>query len=200
MRKAASLMAAAVATAGVIVSAQMLTGEALVAALRGGGHVIVMRHAQSPGGTPSKADADPRNSGLERELDETGRSSARAFGEALRRLKIPVGEALTSPTFRARETARLAGFAEAMPHEELGDGGQSMKGATGGQRDWLRRKAAERPRSGNAILVTHSPNIASAFPDIGTVQEGEAVVVRPDGAGGAQVVGRVRIEEWPALR
>jgi hypothetical protein len=44
------------------------------------------------------------------------------------------------------------------------------------------------------------PNLARAFPDWGAVADGETVVLRPDGAGGTTVLGRIRIEDWPALR
>ena len=40
-------------------SAQTLSGEALVKALRQGGYVIVMRHASSPREAPDKQTANP---------------------------------------------------------------------------------------------------------------------------------------------
>src|SRR5215216_6336710 len=83
----------------VTADAQTMSGPALVKSLQAGGHVIVMRHASSPGQIPDKPNAD--NVPPERQLDDKGRSTATAIGEALRRLKIPVGEVLTSPTYRA---------------------------------------------------------------------------------------------------
>src|SRR5829696_2953167 len=77
--------------------AQTLSGTALVSALRKGGYVIVMRHASSPRETP-EPNAD--NVNKERQLDAAGRASASAMGKALRDLMIPVGEVLTSPTYR----------------------------------------------------------------------------------------------------
>jgi phosphohistidine phosphatase SixA len=176
----------------------MLAGPALVAALRAGGHVIVMRHASSPRQPPDTPNAD--NVTRERQLDEAGRSSATAMGEALRRLKIPIGDVLTSPTYRARETVRFAQLPNAKPAEELGDGGQSMQGAAEKQGAWLRQKVAAPPRGTNAILVTHMPNIAQAFPNLADVADGEALVFGSDGQGGGRLVARVRIEEWPKLR
>ena len=87
---------------------QPLSGQDLVAALRTGGYVIAMRHASSPSAPPAAAQADVGNVQLERQLDVAGRASARAMGEALRRLHIPVGKVLSSPTYRALETVRLA--------------------------------------------------------------------------------------------
>src|SRR5688500_13731871 len=89
-------------------AAQMLTGAELIAALRAGGQVIVMRHASAPRQVPGKDTANADNVNLERQLDAAGRAGATAMGEAIRRLKIPVGDVLTSPTYRARETVRYA--------------------------------------------------------------------------------------------
>jgi phosphohistidine phosphatase SixA len=180
--------------------AQVLTGPDLVAALRSGGLVIVMRHASSPRQPPAKEAAQPDNVTLERQLDAAGRASATAMGEALRRLKIPVGDVLTSPTFRARETVRYAQLGNAKAFDELGDGGQSMQGAAEKQGAWLREKAAASPRGTNTILVTHMPNIARAFPDIADVADGESLVFRPDGKGGSSLIGRIPIDAWGALR
>src|SRR5689334_10597967 len=64
--------------------ADTLTGRELVAALRSGGYVIVMRHARSPSAPPDANSANPDNPTHERQLDEAGRASAREMGEALR--------------------------------------------------------------------------------------------------------------------
>jgi hypothetical protein len=80
---------------------ESLAGKELIAALRSGGYVILMRHASSPRNTPEAAQADVENVQRERQLDDEGRASARAMGEALRRLHIPIGEVLSSPTYRA---------------------------------------------------------------------------------------------------
>lgn len=181
--------------------AQTLSGPALVDALRQGGYVLVMRHASSPRETPNQQSANPDNVKLERQLDDAGRSTATAMGEALRALKIPVGEVLTSPTYRARETVRMARLENPASHAELGDRGRSMTGVTEADGAWLRQKASEVPRTGNTIVVTHMPNITRAFPGSATgVSDGETLIFRPDGRGGAELVARVRIEEWPALQ
>src|SRR5262245_59573700 len=105
-------------------TAQTLSGPALVTALRQGGYVIVMRHASSPREVPDKKTANADNLNLERQLDEAGRVTATAMGKALRDLKIPIGEVLTSPTYRALETIRLGQFGNPKTFAELGDGGQ----------------------------------------------------------------------------
>ena len=185
---------------GAAADAQTLSGPALVKALRGGGNVIVMRHASSPGDIPAKP--NPDNVPPERQLDETGRRTAAAMGEALRRLKIPVGEVLTSPTYRARETARAARLPNPRAIAQLGEGPQSMQGAVDrAPTEWLQKKVKELPRGTNTVLVTHVPNITAAFPgEVPALDQGEALVFGPDGAGGSRVVGRLKIEEWVDLR
>jgi uncharacterized protein len=173
----------------------------LVKAIQSGGYVLVMRHASSPREAPSKEVANADNTRLERQLDEAGRRGATAMGEAIRALRIPIGIVLTSPTYRAMETVRLARLDSPTTVTELGDGGQSMQGITEAQAGWLRRKVTEVSRSGNTILVTHQPNLSRAFPDWGsTLADGETAVIRPDGRGGITVAGRIRIEDWRRLR
>ena len=185
--------------AAATVPAQTLSGAALVTSLQAGGHVIVMRHASSPREVPTVP--NPDNVPPERQLDEKGRSTTTAMGDALRRLKIPIGEVLTSPTYRARETARLVRLPNPRPAAELGEGPQSMQGSIApAQTEWLRKKVKELPRGTNSVLITHVPNITAAFPDATPAAvEGEAFVFGSDGKGGARLVGRIKIEEWPGL-
>ena len=175
--------------------------DELIGRLRQGGYILVMRHASSPREAPSKAVANADNTKLERQLDEAGRTGATAMGEAIRALRIPIGTVLTSPTYRAMETVRLARLDSPTAVNELGDGGQSMQGVTEAQAAWLRSRVAETPRSSNTVLVTHQPNLSRAFPDWGSsVADGETVILRPDGKGGSALVGRIPIEEWSRLR
>jgi phosphohistidine phosphatase SixA len=179
---------------------QTLHGDAIVKALRQGGYVIVMRHTSSPREVPDKKTANADNVKPERQLDEEGRATATAMGKAVRELKIPIGDVFASPAYRALETVKYAQLGTPKPSPELGDNGQSMQGGTEAQAAWLRKQVTQFPKGTNTILVTHFPNIRGAFPDSGDVADGEALVFGPDGKGGAAVVGRIKIEEWPALR
>src|SRR5690348_17151496 len=102
------------------VGIQALSGEALVRALQRGGYILVVRHASSPREAPDAATANADNVNRERQLDQNGRATATAMGAALRALHIPIGEVLTSPTYRAWETARLAELPDPHPQTELG--------------------------------------------------------------------------------
>jgi hypothetical protein len=179
-----------------------LAGKDLTAALQRGGYVILMRHASSPATAPEPSQADPGNPQHERQLDEAGRTSARAMGDAMRRLRIPIGQVLSSPTYRALETARLANLGPALPFSLLGDAGPHTTSHPGGAHGvWLRGKVAQAPQAGtNTLIITQAPNIMEAFPAASAqLAEGEALIFRPDGNGDAPLVAHVKIQEWPRL-
>lgn len=187
----------------IIAISQGSPADSLTTALRAGGHVIVMRHASSPRTPPEAAQANADNFQRERQLDALGRTTSQEMGEALRRLGIPIGEVLSSPTYRALETVRLARLGEAKARPELGDSGASMQSQSDGKRGgWLKAKSAETPPPGrNIVLVTHYPNIMEAFPDLAAgLADGEALVLRPDGRGNVPLIARVKIEEWKGMR
>ena len=197
-KKRLLLLIGVILCCGGAASAQALTGAALVKSLQAGGHVIVMRHASSPGEIPKTPNAD--NVPPERQLDAQGRDTSTAMGEALRRLKVPIGEVLTSPTYRARETARLARLTNARPATELGEGTGTMQAVSPAQTEWLQKKVKEIPRGTNTVLITHVPNITAAFPsETPALAQGEALVFASDGKGSARVVGRIKIEEWASF-
>jgi phosphohistidine phosphatase SixA len=180
---------------------QTLSGETLVKALQHGGYVIVMRHASSPREAPDPKAANPDNVNRERQLDETGRASAIAMGEALHHLKIPIGGVFTSPAYRALETVRLAQLPDPRPVPELGDGGQSMQGVTEAQAAWLQHNITQLPARTNTIIVTHFPNMSRAFPQwTSGLTDGEALIFGSDGKGGTTLIARIKIEEWPRMQ
>jgi phosphohistidine phosphatase SixA len=166
--------------------------KSIVESLRDGGHVLVMRHASSPRSAPDERTASPANVNRERELDETGQATATAMGYAFRALDITIGEVLSSPTFRALDTVRFLGYRDPEVSDELGPGRD--------QATWLLARASEQPAPGtNTLIVTHAPNIASAFGDEASdLVDGETLIVRPED-GRARIVGRMPIEEWAVL-
>jgi phosphohistidine phosphatase SixA len=199
MRSVFTVVAVGVLATGQV-EGQAVPLDELVQQLRQGGYVLVMRHASAPREAPSKAVANPDNPRLERQLDESGRRGAAAMGAAIRALKIPIATVLTSPTYRALETVKHAGFNSPTVVGELGDRGKSMQGVDESQATWLRKKVTEVPLSGNTLFITHQPNLSRAFADWGaTVADGEVIVLRPNGRGDAILVGRIPIEEWPKL-
>ena len=69
------------------------------------------------------------------------------------------------------------------------------------QAAWLQKKVTQFPSVTNTILVTHQPNMAGAFPELTAgLADGEALIFGSDAKGGAALVARVTIEEWPGMR
>jgi hypothetical protein len=79
---------------------------------------------------------------------EDRRSSARAMGEALRRLQIPIGQVLSSPTYRALETIKFAQLGPATTYAQLGDSGQRMVADKSGARGVAQSQNGGTPDAG----------------------------------------------------
>ena len=168
-------------------------GDPLVRELREGGLVLVIRHASTDAEINRRERL--RSCVLQRNLTEAGRAQARALGESIRALRIPIGEVRSSPLCRARDTARLA-FGRATLDEDL-----VSPGVIGTEADDERRARALRamvedvpPAGENTVLVTHTGNIGAGLGEE-TVAEGGLLVY----GGSAGLVGRVPPDKWAEL-
>jgi phosphohistidine phosphatase SixA len=200
----ARLIIAAVAAAFCILSASSAPAQGQaewINAARQGGHVIVIRHGAT---FSDQADTDPlhpENVDKQRQLNDQGRAQAKAMGEALRKLKIPVGAVNTSVFNRAAETGKLLGFGDVKPSLDFTEGGLVVSPNENARRAQALKKiaATEPPAGTNVIVVTHKPNILDAFgKDWFDVKEGEATIFKPDG-NGYKAVARVQADDWAKL-
>src|SRR2546423_725821 len=178
------------------------TVQDILTKLRAGGHVIVFRHGATHA---DQADTDPlnvANVAQQRQLNDQGRALARAIGEAMRKLNIPVGQVTTSQFNRAVETGTLLGFGPVTPTADITEGGLVVSPNENNRRAAaLKKLAATAPPSGsNAVLVSHKPNIMDAFgKEWFDLREGEASIFRPDGTGGAKFGARAQAAHWARL-
>jgi hypothetical protein len=179
-----------------------LRGAELIAALRDGGYNLYFRHAATDWSNHDRVRRDGDwtscDGAVMRQLSDSGRETARAIGAAIQALNIPVGEVLASPYCRTMETARLMGLGAVQPSTDVINmrvadqfGGRQAVIAT------ARRLLATPPPDGtNRVIVAHG-NVARdatpVYPD-----EAEAVIFRPDGQGGSEVVGRLLPAQWSA--
>lgn len=162
------------------------------AALRAGGHVVLIRHASTISGI-----GDPPNFSLEdcatqRTLSEAGRAESRRIGERFRREGIRVERVFTSPWCRCRDTA-LEAFGTAEDWAPLGSFFEN-RGRADEQTEAVRKRIASyssRKPAGTIVMVTHQVNIGALTSQ--GVGMGEMVVVRPDGCCSLKVVGRIRV-------
>jgi broad specificity phosphatase PhoE len=173
----------------------------LAAALRAGGLVMLVRHGAT---FPDQADTDPfnfDNIAAQRNLNDSGKALARAFGEALRQAGVPIGKVYTSKFNRAYETATLAGFTDIEKTIDLTEGGLVVSPNENNRRaEALRKMLATSPKPGtNTVLITHKPNIIDALgKDWFEVKEGEASIFRPEN-GKYILITRVQMTDWPRI-
>jgi phosphohistidine phosphatase SixA len=175
--------------------------KALATALRAGGLVILLRHGAT---FLDQADTDPfnfDNVAAQRNLNDSGKALARAFGEALRQAGVPIGKVYTSKFNRAYQTAILAGFTDIEKTLDLTEGGLVVSPNENNRRaEALRKLLATNPQPGtNTILITHKPNIVDALgKDWFDVKEGEASIFRPQDEKYV-LVARLQMADWPRI-
>lgn len=173
--------------------------QALVDGLRTGGYVLYFRHAATEWSQSDRnqdAGWDSCDPAQMRQLSDAGREVAKQVGEALRRLRIPVGQVFASEFCRTRETARLLDLG---PVETTGDLLNTTHADHVGGREALRRRverlmSAPPPPGTNTVLVAHG-NVFMLVSEPRPV-EGGAAIVRPDGNGHFEVIAQVAPEEW----
>ena len=184
------------------VGATAQTSSDVVSALRTGGNIIVLRHGATFTDQADTNPLDPKDTAHQRQLNDAGKAAAKAMGDALHTLKVPVGQVTTSQFQRAVDTGTLLGFGAVIPTADISEGGLVVSPNENNRRAAaLKKLAATPPAAGtNVILVTHKPNILDAFgKDWFDVREGEASIFKPDGKGGFTLVARVQAADWPKL-
>jgi broad specificity phosphatase PhoE len=162
--------------------------EDLLAALRQGGHALLIRHAQTEPGVGDPPGMRLDDCRTQRNLSAAGREQARGIGEALRARAIPVAEVRSSQWCRCLDTARLAfaGHAPVRVWPALNSFFDDRSAEPASTRE-LRTAVASTSSTANVVWVTHQVNITALT---GVVPApGEIVIVRA-GPAGVAVAGR----------
>lgn len=175
--------------------------QRLLAALRGGGHILYMRHARTEREGADQVSAVMGDCATQRMLSEAGWQEARAIGAAILRLGIPVGEVISSEYCRAWQSADLAfgryRKAAALNFEPAEDYTDAQRAA---MRARLRPLLSALPLPGrNTVLVGHDDPFEAAtgiYPE----PMGVAWVIRPGGPEGFVLLGQIRPDAWDGLR
>lgn len=180
-----------------------LSGKALVEALQQGGYTIYFRHEATNWSQSDHIDQFEDwlscDGSKVRQLSATGRQNARATGEAIRILEIPVAQVLASPYCRTMETARLMNLGAVNPSNDVINmrvadyfGGRSSVIAT------AQALLSQAPEQGaNNVIVAHGNVASSATPVY--PGEGEAVIFQSNANGGFRFIGRLSPAQWQAL-
>ncbi|MEM6560366.1 MAG: histidine phosphatase family protein [Planctomycetota bacterium] len=176
-----------------------LDDAALVEALRAGGHVVYIRHAQTEKDYADQVTADVHDGSTQRVLSEEGWHQAKAIGAGFRALEIPVGDVISSEYFRAWQTADLAfgryeknAALNFFPAEDYTDEQFAV------MRERVMPLMVAVPEDGvNTVIVGHDDPfeaVTGIYPD----PQGVAYVVKPTGDS-YELLARVPSEIWTDL-
>jgi phosphohistidine phosphatase SixA len=181
---AAGLMAAGAACA-------RADDNATWALLKKPGHILLLRHANSPESPPDGDHVDFKNCETQRKLDDAGRAQAKRLGDEFRKHGIARLRLLSSQYCRAVETAKLTGLG---PVKDLPALNQVYLADLGGMReagDKTRVFMKTIPAKQLTMLVSHVSNIL-AIAGV-TLSSGEVAVVHVDASGALAIDGRIKI-------
>lgn len=165
-------------------------GDQLWGLLRGGGHVVLIRHAITTPGVGDPAGFRLDDCATQRNLTDEGRAHARRLGEAFRTRGIPVDRVLSSPWCRCLETARLAFNGSPEVSTPLSNVFGRPE-ARDGQVRQLQPLLGAPPARGNLVMVSHGSTI-QAVTGINPATA-EMVIVTPQGGGRFAVAGRLSV-------
>lgn len=172
--------------------------DAAWAALRAGGAVVVLRHAQTVPGIGDPPGFRLQDCATQRNLSDDGRRQARRLGEAFRAADVAIGDVLSSRWCRCLDTATEA-FGRVTPwpaadsfFDRRGSDGQEDPSAR--QTADLRRRIAAHRGPDTLVIVTHQVNITALTGLVPAM--GELVVLKPAGgrtATGFTIAGRLTV-------
>lgn len=169
----------------------------LLRLLKAGGLVVYFRHTATDFSKNDQQSRDYDDCANQRPLLPLGRTQARRIGAEWKRLKIPVGRVLASPTCRTREVAQLM-FGRYERSDDV-RGGPVQEGAE--RYAGLRRllSAPPSPTSTNLVISSHG-NPYQAVVGAPYLAEGESALIRPQGEGRWEVLARLRVDQWARLK
>jgi len=187
-----------VALGGGSLTAASMPGQALANAelwtrLRGGGHILLIRHAATDPGVGDPPGFRLGQCATQRNLSESGRREAAAIGAALREGGVPLGAVWSSRWCRCLDTARLA-FGRVEPTPVLDSMFEEDSAARRARVAQTLARLAAFPlagKAGNLVLVTHDVNIRALADE--AVAPGGVVVARMRG-GALAVLGQLDLK------
>jgi phosphohistidine phosphatase SixA len=159
-------------------------------ALRAGGHVALMRHADAPGGVGDPPGFRVEDCATQRNLSEKGRADAEKIGSQLKGERIAFEKILSSPWCRCIDTARLLNLGTVETEATFGNvvvlKDQRQTLTTG-----ARALIAQWTSGGNLLVVSHGANIQALTG--AWLASGEIVVVK-GGSDRAEPAGRLLLD------
>lgn len=168
----------------------LVSADSAMSLLRNGGYTVMWRHAQTDRSIPDTPGENTERF-QQRNLNDVGVALSKSVGTVFKARGIPVGDVISSPMFRTKETAQYA-FGRATTTALLRTLDPSAE---------ERALILAQPAAGtNRVLVTHHFIIERNAPGIkpGDVGEGEAAIVKSDGKS-LKTVAVIKIADWARL-
>jgi phosphohistidine phosphatase SixA len=137
-----------------------LATEAGWAALREGGKVVLLRHADALG-TGDPANFELEDCSTQRNLSDRGRQQARRIGALFAARAAPVERVLSSRYCRALETARLAFGDQLLEPFPALDVLSTDPETEAEQIETVIERIRQYSGTGNLVMVTHPSNMAA---------------------------------------
>jgi broad specificity phosphatase PhoE len=137
-----------------------IADEKIWSLLKGGGQVVLVRHAITTPGVGDPPGFRLDDCGTQRNLTDAGRGHARRLGEEWRKRGIPAERVISSPWCRCLETARLAFGKEHGVSTALNNLFGRHENQERQVRE-LRALVAGHSGKGNLVLVTHGSTISA---------------------------------------
>ena len=187
LRTAAALGAGAALPAAVRAADGTLPA-AVRDALRAGGAVVLVRHAQTEPGVGDPPGFRLDDCATQRNLSAAGRVQAQRLGRLLAQAGVPLAEVRSSRWCRCVDTARLA-FGRVEPWPPL-DSFFADRGRERAQTEALRGWVLEPGGPGLRVGVTHQVNLTALTGEWTAM--GEALVLRAEG-GAPRVLARLPV-------
>lgn len=183
----AGLVLLGAGTAGAMAVREEMTEDSLIASMRAGGVVVYLRHAERFKGThdtlqPTSSWADFADCTQQRNLTPAGRVQAGELGDALHLAGVRIDRVVALPLCRTRDTAILA-FGNTELERRMYDPA------------FVARQLAVPPQAGTVSVLVGSEFQLRQIAGF-QLDPAEMAIFRPDGKGGAALLGRLKLEDW----
>lgn len=164
--------------------------EAGLAALKAGGHVVMIRHGLTTPGA-----GDPRGFQLDdcatqRNLIDEGRAESRKLGQLLRAAGVKIGRVLASEWCRCIETAELIGMGKVEREPALNNLYGRPQNRERQVRE-MRALIAAWNSEANLLLSTHGANMGALMGINPETAAGVVLAPAPGSDEGFRIVGRI---------
>jgi phosphohistidine phosphatase SixA len=173
---------------------------ALINQLRDGGYVLFMRHTNTDASKPDRLpNVDLNDCSTQRPLTEEGLEIARQIGRKIRKAKIPIGEVISSPMCRAKETAKAA-FVPEFSVNNLLIFTSNMTDKDKAPVVEAARELISRPveNKANRVLVGHAQTLMEMIGYL-PKPEGTIVVFKPMGDKHFKYIATIEPVQWNTL-